>query len=170
MAQKKSIMVITVLMLCAVCLGVVFALGFGGRTGRVFTLEKFDGPAVSAIQDALRVHLTSNALPVHASMVGGKDWMLFAHIAMPEEERPAFLTSLKFQTRKIRSEEALLESPALSWWKIDHVIVEAIQRDTASYTDVILCRPLDGMCQIFMYTDGGPSGFPSAIWAVFQKR
>jgi len=143
--------------------------GFGPLYGRVFSLTDLNAEAKSVLERSLQLSPFSEIQFKHASVVGGKDWHLYVCFETPKTNWESCLKSVSFTTRKEREQDAPFEMPALSWWKIEKEKVDSILLATDSYTGLIILND-DALRRVYMYTDGGPSGFLPEVWNLFKSQ
>lgn len=169
--RKRVIMIgIGCFVMLAVGFGIVCLNGaFGNRSGNVFSLTNFDAEAKSVLAKCLRINPSSEIQFKHASMIGGKDWTLYVCFEVSKADWESFLKSVSFATRKGRERDVPLEMPSLPWWKIEKEKVDSILCATEGYTALIAAND-DSVWRVFIYTDGGPSGFPKGVWNLFKNQ
>jgi hypothetical protein len=142
---------------------------FGKREGNVFSLTNFDAQTKAVLGKCLRFSTPNEIQFKHASMLGGKDWTLYVCLDASKSDWERLLKSMPFTTRKGRETEVPLEMSAIPWWKIDKEEVDSILCATEGYTGMIILNENE-MCRVFIYTDGGPSGFPHGVWGLFKSQ
>jgi hypothetical protein len=142
---------------------------FGNRNGNVFSLTNFDAEGMSVLTNCLRISPSSEIQFKHASMVGGKDWTLCVCIEVSKAGCESLLKSVSFTTRKGLDRDVPLEKAALPWWKIEKEKVDTVLRATEGYTALIVVND-DPVQQVFIYTDGGSSGFSKEVWDLFENQ
>jgi len=171
--RKRFLMISLVLIaMLAVGLGIVLNGAFGERSGNVFSVTNFNAEAKAVLAKTLRVNSNSSdgIQFKHASMLGGKDWTLYMCVEASQAGWESFLKSVSFTTRNGRERDVPFEMSALPWWKIEKEKVDAILCTTEGYTAIIALKDENGVRRVFIYTDGGRSGFPKDVWNLFKNQ
>ena len=172
--KQVIVMGIVSFVILAAVLGIVYLIvclngGFGNRSGNVFSLSNFDAEAKSVLAKCLRITPSNEIQFKHASMVGGKDWTLYICFEASKADWESVLKTVSFTTRKGQGREVCFEMPALPWWKVEKEKVSSILCATEGYAVLVVVNEGE-VRRVFIYTDGGPFGFPQSVWKLFKSQ
>lgn len=151
--------------------GVLLVNNIFKKGGYVYSLQKVGTSEYKKIESAFRIKFPEGTAIKHADMVGGKDWVLYTQIVIPSDKKEKFLSNINFAYEVQTFDGILPKNKSLSWWDIDQERVEAILNEEApGLTQLIFYKPTENNQTVFMFTDGGRTGFPKELLDLFNTK
>jgi hypothetical protein len=125
------------------------------------------------LENSFRVKFPSNMIIKNVSLVGGKDWILYAKFQTENNQLDFFKNNIRFKYKLVEKDKRIFKTDYknihLPWWFVDETKVNFIIEDPHSFAKMIIVRENDKDVSIFLYTDGGRTRFPGELWDIFDK-
>lgn len=169
--MNKYLIIIALCLSISVAIAVTLSkLSFGSAHGNIFEVSQLDVDHFTVIEKALNIRIPRDSSIEKASLVGGKDWILYSKIIVLEELLDELIVSFEIPLRELSDKMVDGNTVKLEWWKIDSSEVQLAFEGTTSFTKIIIMKPFDGRSQIFIFTDGGSLGFDGKLYSLFEEE
>ena len=139
------------------------------RGGYVYSLQNIGLNEYRDVESAFRVKFPAGTSITNVSLVGGKNWTLYARLIIPSDKEEKFISDINFDYEVEPPDGLMLNHPSLSWWKIDQEKLQSILSEKGSgFTQIRFYKPEMNKQTVFMFTDGGRTGFSKELLELFK--